>query len=115
MNKIEIINSLALLAKAYAFAKNGDEETAGRLLVQAAEDGNLDEVMDGVAQGAEALEEEDEFEDLPEEDESIDDAEDIGEDYSEDDDSMELNAGATKSVTVELPESVARLAARTLI
>lgn len=97
--KTDIINSATLLAKAYAFAKDGNASVAGKLLVQAAEDGNLDEVMDGVAQGVEALDEG--FEDLPEDDEGMDDE---GMDDEE-----------TLEASVQLPESVARLAARTMV
>lgn len=116
MDKNQILNGLTLLAKAYAFAKDGKAEMAGKLFVQAAEDGALDEVMDGVAQGAEALEEDD-FEDM-DDDEGGDDE---GSDDS-DDDAAALEGSAKRrrsrkeeTVKVTLPESVARLAARTLI
>lgn len=101
LNKEQVLNSLTLLAQAYAFAKDGKAETAGKLFVQAAEDGNLDEVMDGVAQTAEELDDSD-FEDMD------DDTED-GE-YDKDDDEP-----VTVEANVKLPESVARLAARTLV
>lgn len=103
MEKAKVLNALTLLAQAYAFAKDGQEGPAGKLLVQAAEDGDLDEVMDGVAQGAEDLEDE-KFDDLPDDDEGDDDGGDGGDDPD-----------ATLEANVQLPESVARLAARTLI
>ena len=99
MKKANVLRALTLLAQAYAFAKDGQEEPAGKLLVQAAEDGDLDEVMDGVAQGAEDLE-----------DESFDDIDDDDEGGEDDGDE-----GTTLEASVQLPESVARLAARTLI
>ena len=100
MDKAKVLRALTLLAQAYAFAKDGQEEPAGKLLVQAAEDGDLDEVMDGVAQGAEDLEDES-FADIDDDDEG-------GEDYGDDE-------SATLEANVQIPESVARLAARTLI
>lgn len=100
MEKAKVLRALTLLAQAYAFAKDGQEEPAGKLLVQAAEDGDLDEVMDGVAQGAEDLE-----------DESFDDIDDDDEGGEDDGDDEE----ATLEANVQIPESVARLAARTLI
>ena len=103
LNKEQVLNSLTLLAQAYAFAKDGKAETAGKLFVQAAEDGNLDEVMDGVAQTAEELDDSD-FEDM---DDDTEDGED-GEDDTDDE-------PATVEANVKLPESVARLAARTLV
>ena len=99
MEKAKVLRALTLLAQAYAFAKDGQDEPAGKLLVQAAEDGDLDEVMDGVAQGAEDLEDE-KFDDIDDDDE--------GEGDDEGDDT-------TIEANVQLPESVARLAARTLI
>ena len=107
LNKEQVLNSLTLLAQAYAFAKDGQADIAGNLFVQAAEDGNLDEVMDGVAQTAEELDDSD-FEDMDDdtEGEGDDDGED-GEDGGKDTAPIEAN--------VKLPESVARLAARTLV
>lgn len=102
MDKAKVLRALTLLAQAYAFAKDGQEEPAGKLLVQAAEDGDLDEVMDGVAQGAEDLEDES-FDDIDDDDEGGE-GEDDGDDES-----------ATLEANVQIPESVARLAARTLI
>lgn len=102
MDKAKVLRALTLLAQAYAFAKDGQEEPAGKLLVQAAEDGDLDEVMDGVAQGAEDLEDE-RFDDIDDDDEGGE-GEDDGDDES-----------ATLEANVQIPESVARLAARTLI
>lgn len=99
MEKAKVLRALTLLAQAYAFAKDGQHEPAGKLLVQAAEDGDLDEVMDGVAQGAEDLEDE-KFDDIDDDDEG-------GEDDGDE--------GTTLEANVQLPESVARLAARTLI
>lgn len=104
ITKEQALNSLTLLAQAYAFAKDGQAGPAGKLFVQAAEDGNLDEVMDGVAQSAEELDDTD-FEDLDDDTEVGDD----GEDEDEGDDPATLEAN------VKLPESVARLAARTLV
>ena len=101
MEKAKVLRALTLLAQAYAFAKDGQEEPAGKLLVQAAEEGDLDEVMDGVAQGAEDLEDE-KFDDIPD-------------DKDEEDDDDEEGDDATLEANVQLPESVARLAARTLI
>ena len=103
MEKAKVLRALTLLAQAYAFAKDGQNEPAGKLLVQAAEDGDLDEVMDGVAQGAEDLEDE-KFDDIDDDDE--------GEGYDEGDDEGD---DTTIEANVQLPESVARLAARTLI
>lgn len=103
ITKEQALNALTLLAQAYAFAKDGQAGPAGKLFVQAAEDGNLDEVMDGVAQSAEELDDTD-FEDL---DDDIEDGED-GEDDKDDE-------PATVEANVKLPESVARLAARTLV
>lgn len=134
-DKETLVNAICLLSKAYAFAKGGESEIAGRLFVQAAEDGNLDEVMDGIAQSAEAMDDEN-FIDLDDEDDAVevlsgsscDSDEDCEEDEDEDymdededtddegnyeDDEEELEV--TSSVSVELPPSVARLAARTLI
>ena len=102
MEKAKVLRALTLLAQAYAFAKDGQNEPAGKLLVQAAEDGDLDEVMDGVAQGAEDLEDE-KFDDIDDDDEGGE-GEDDGDDES-----------ATLEANVQIPESVARLAARTLI
>ena len=101
MEKAKVLRALTLLAQAYAFAKDGQEEPAGKLLVQAAEEGDLDEVMDGVAQGAEDLEDE-KFDDIPDDEDDEDDDDEEGDD-------------ATLEANVQLPESVARLAARTLI
>ena len=101
MEKAKVLRALTLLAQAYAFAKDGQEEPAGKLLVQAAEEGDLDEVMDGVAQGAEDLEDE-KFDDIPDDEDEEDDDDEEGDD-------------ATLEANVQLPESVARLAARTLI
>lgn len=95
MNKSALLNALTLLAQAYAFAKDGNEKMAGKLFVQAAADDNLDDVMDGMAQGAAEVDDDDQYEDVPD---------DTGEE-----DSTEIEAH------VELPESVARLAARTLV
>ena len=103
MTKEQLLNSLTLLAQAYAFAKDGQEGPAGKLMVQAAEDGNLDEVMDGVAQSAEELDDSD-FEDLEDDGEGEGDG---GEGDGDDPTTLEAN--------VKLPESVARLAARTLV
>lgn len=134
-DKETLVNAICLLSKAYAFAKGGESEIAGRLFVQAAEDGNLDEVMDGIAQSAEAMDDEN-FIDLDDEDDAVevlsgsscDSDEDCEEDEDEgymdededtddegnyEDDEEELEV--TSSVSVELPPSVARLAARTLI
>ena len=106
LNKEQVLNSLTLLAQAYAFAKDGKAGTAGKLFVQAAEDGNLDEVMDGVAQTAEELDDSD-FEDMDDDTEDGEDGED-GEDDKDDE-------PVTVEANVKLPESVARLAARTLV
>lgn len=121
MNKESMVTAIALLSRAYTYAKAGDAESAGMFFVHAAEDDALDEVMDGIAQSAEALEEGD-FEDLPDEvsDTEVideegyeDDEEDEDdEDYGDEEDEEELTASATE---VSVPESVARLAARTLI
>jgi len=102
ITKEQALNALTLLAQAYAFAKDGQAGPAGKLFVQAAEDGNLDEVMDGVAQSAEELDDTD-FEDLDDDTEGGEAEEDEGDDLAP----LEAN--------VKLPESVARLAARTLV
>lgn len=109
MENKEVLNSLTLLAQAFAFAKSGNSKVAGELLVQASVDGNLDDVMDGVAQGAEDIASA--SDELPENDNKEDNA---PEDTASDDDAgaeddMEITAN------VELPESVARLASKTLI
>ena len=103
ITKEQALNAMTLLAQAYAFAKDGQAGPAGKLFVQAAEDGNLDEVMDGVAQSAEELDDTD-FEDLDDDTEGGEE-----EDEDEGDDLAPLEAN------VKLPESVARLAARTLV
>lgn len=103
MDKNAVLNSLTLLAQAYAFAKDGNEKMAGKLFVEAAANDNLDEVMDGVAQGADEIANDNstpapklDNEGIPEEDDSSSDTTEV-------------------SASVELPESVARLAARTLV
>lgn len=106
VDKKKVLNSLTLLAIAYGFAKDGQAETAGELFVQAAEDGALDSVMDGVAQGSEALEAEEDgdYEDIPEEED-----EEVTEELDASSKFTQLQA------RVQIPESVARLASRTLV
>lgn len=125
----KIVLSASILANAYAYAKAGKSQIAGKLLVQASEDGNLDEVMDGIAQSVEnmeegALEAQDDFE----EEDALEATskwwlkagsdEDDDDDDDDDEDNGELDAGSDGDdddedpVEVDLPESVARLAAR---
>lgn len=99
MNKQELLNSVTLMAQAYAFAKAGNEEMAGKLFVEASANDALDDVMEGIASGAEKIEA-DAYEDLPD---------DANEPDTTPEDSTKVEA------SVELPESVARLAARTLV
>lgn len=118
MSKEKTLNSMTLLAKAYAFAKAGKAKIAGKLLVEASEDDGLEEVMDGIAQGAEELEAADDWNDV--EDDGEDDGEDTGGDDGDDgDDEDDEDEGdddeAVVEANVKLPASVARLAARTQV
>lgn len=105
MDKEKTLNSLTLLAQAYGYAKAGHADKAGELFVEAAADDALDEVMDGVALGASELEASD--------DADNGDTDNLPEFEGEPD--AEINASAGDKVQVEMPESVARLAARTLV
>lgn len=107
MDKEKTLNSLTILAQAYGFAKAGHADKAGELFVQAAAEDALDEVMDGVAKGAAELEASDDT------DTDDNDTDDLKEFQGEPD--AEINASAKDKVQVEMPESVARLAARTLV
>lgn len=115
MDKELTLRACTLLAQAYAFAKDGNEAVAGKLLVQAAEDDGLDEVMDGVAQAATAMEsdDDDDFEELPTDLDEVEE-EEPEEDESEDTEPAEVTA-AEVTANVQIPESVARLAARALV
>ena len=43
------LRSASLLARAYAYAMQGNAEEAGELMVEAVQDGNLDAIMHGIA------------------------------------------------------------------
>lgn len=117
MDKTKILNSLTILAQAYAFAKDGNEDMAGSLFVEAAVDGNLDQVMDGLARGAELLANEDKDDTSSDDNTSEDNGSDEGDGDNGDEKDLPEFEGEPTAVTanVELPESVARLAARTLV
>lgn len=102
MNANKTLRACTLLAQAYAFAKSGNVKAAGKLLVQAAEDDGLDEVMDGVAQAADSLDD-----DTADDDSDFEEVDDTEEEDDED--------AATVTANVDLPDSVARLAARALV
>ena len=75
------LRSASLLARAYAYAMQGNAEEAGELMVEAVQDGNLDAIMHGIATSM-GMSDEAEYEDM-----EASDAEDIevDEDVTEDD------------------------------
>jgi hypothetical protein len=118
-----IVTAASMLSNAYGWAKKGNSKKAGKLFVQAAEDGALDEVMDGLATSVEDLEKKDAL--MPPPGDSapasapltssarrraarLQANEDVIDVEDEED-------GDEEDTEVELPASVARLAARTLV
>ena len=103
------LRSASLLARAYAYAMQGNAEEAGELMVEAVQDGNLDAIMHGIATSM-GMSDEAEYEDM-----EASDAEDIevDEDVTEDDevaDEDEEDEEVEMTSSCRIPQSCARLA-----
>lgn len=101
--KRSVKKAVLLLAHAYTQARAGNSVSAGKYLVRAVTEGDLDPVMDGIAEGMDSSEdanmEEDDFTNMSASSEFDDMEDDMSEDDMDD---------SEDEVKVEVPASVYR-------